>query len=220
MRTALVGTALVLVLVSGPALAQPFEDNQDRHGFDIVGADFWLPREGRPVDCHNACNSNFTCRAWTFLRPYYFANEPNPSCKLKYKVAEKTDDVGAVSGVKGRAFQYNCKDISIAGATLAANCLRVWDGRLISTSIMLGGLANDDGQLRFASGNRMSPGTFQNSCQDISVNGNRLTAHCRRNDGSYQQTTLVITPDIHVNFLGELEWNCFGCQLSPPPGHQ
>jgi hypothetical protein len=100
MRPALLGTALALLLAGGPALAQPFEYGKDRHGSDIEGADFELKREGNPIDCQNACIANSTCRAWTFLRSYYFENRPNPSCKLKSGVPRATDDFRTVSGVR------------------------------------------------------------------------------------------------------------------------
>jgi hypothetical protein len=99
------------------------------------------------------------------------------------------------------SFQSSCKDISIAGATLSAICRRK-DGSFNQTSIVLRGIANINGQLRLTQPD--APATFQDSCQNIHVVGNTLTATCRRADGSSSESSILI-PEI-TNIDGNLQF--------------
>jgi hypothetical protein len=100
------------------------------------------------------------------------------------------------------SFQSSCTNISVVGATLSATCRRV-DGSFNRTSIVLRGIANVNGRLMLTQPD--DPATFQDSCQNIRVIGDTLTATCRKIDGAFVQTSVLI-PNIanangHLQFL-------------------
>jgi uncharacterized membrane protein YedE/YeeE len=87
------------------------------------------------------------------------------------------------------SFQKSCDHIGVAGSTLFANCRRI-NGSFNRTSILLPGVENIDGNLRF---NGMGqPSTFQNSCAGIGIAGSTLFAHCRRIDGGFNRTSILV----------------------------
>jgi hypothetical protein len=94
------------------------------------------------------------------------------------------------------SYQSSCTDISIAGATLVATCRRI-DGSFNQTSIVLRGIENIDGRLEFTQPGQTA--SFQNSCNDIHVIGSTLTANCRRINGSFERTSLLIPEISNIN---------------------
>jgi hypothetical protein len=86
------------------------------------------------------------------------------------------------------SFQQSCNNIQVAGSTLSASCRRV-DGSSNNTSILIRGLANNNGVLQFTGTGQSS---FQDSCSDISVAGSTLSANCRKMDGSFNRTSILI----------------------------
>jgi hypothetical protein len=87
------------------------------------------------------------------------------------------------------SYQQSCNNIQVSGSTLTASCRRV-DGSFNPTSILIKGIANNDGRLQFTGMGQAS--SFQDSCSDIGVAGSTLTANCRRMDGSFNRTSILI----------------------------
>ena len=87
------------------------------------------------------------------------------------------------------SFQQSCNNIQVSGSTLSASCRRV-DGSFNNTSILIRGIANNNGLLQFTGTGQ--PSSFQDSCNNISVAGSTLSASCRRMDGSFNQTSILI----------------------------
>jgi hypothetical protein len=86
------------------------------------------------------------------------------------------------------SFQQSCNNIRVTGSTLSASCRRV-DGSFNNTSILLKGIANNNGVLQVTGTGQSS---FQDSCTDISVAGSTLSANCRKIDGSFNGTSILI----------------------------
>lgn len=86
-------------------------------------------------------------------------------------------------------YQMSCSNIQIAGSTLSASCRRN-NGSFDNTSILVRGIENVNGVLQ--SNGLVQASTFQNSCTDIGVAGSTLSANCRRLDGSFNRTSILI----------------------------
>jgi hypothetical protein len=95
-----VALAVLLALELCPAagLAGAEEDTdrpgQDFQNFDLSSAD--------PALCQNACSTNQTCQAWTYVKPHT-TQGPNSRCWLKTGVPNAVASTCCVSGVKGPA---------------------------------------------------------------------------------------------------------------------
>ncbi|MEH2335255.1 LamG-like jellyroll fold domain-containing protein [Nostoc sp.] len=98
-------------------------------------------------------------------------------------------DTAIAPAVINSNYQETCTDISILGDVLSATC-RKRDDSLNNTSIVLKGIENIDGQLTIIDPNK--PSNYQGSCSDISVQGNLLSATCRKGDGSLNKTSIVL----------------------------
>ena len=94
-------------------------------------------------------------------------------------------------------YQSSCKDITISGGgdTITAKCLKL-DRSLNNTSIRFKGISNNNGVLTFSNLNNSS--NFQNSCTNITIAGNTLVADCRRTNGTYNKTSILV-PGISNN---------------------
>src|ERR1700691_4539746 len=101
--------------------------------------------------------------------------------------AAATDDVAHAQ--RARTYQLSCTKVTVVGSTLSANCRRI-DGGSNRTAILIPSIENIDGALRFSGAGE--PSTFQNSCVEAGVAGSRIFARCRRIDGSFTRTTILI----------------------------
>ncbi len=86
-------------------------------------------------------------------------------------------------------YQDTCKNISISGNVLTANCYSL-TGQSRQTSIKLKGVENINGELRVTDINK--PSNFQDTCNNISINGNELSASCGKLNGQSRQTSTVL----------------------------
>jgi hypothetical protein len=98
-------------------------------------------------------------------------------------------------------YQDSCRQIRVHGATLAADCRRM-DGGFNETAIEIRGIANIDGNLHFSS--MVDSSSYQLTCRRIRVIGATLTAVCRRIDGSFNESSILI-PGI-ANIDGNLQY--------------
>jgi hypothetical protein len=119
--------------------------------------------------------------------------------------------VAQTSGLPPGKYQQTCRNIRSNGSQLIASCQKKdghWQDTSIDTSSCSGGIVNDDGRLRCASGGSygggwkgpvqaLPPGDYQKTCQNIHINGDDLVASCQKKDGSWRDTTLK-----HMNECG------------------
>jgi hypothetical protein len=103
---------------------------------------------------------------------------------------------GAARAQSASSYQQSCTQIGVAGSTLFANCRRI-DGSFNRTSIAIPGIANINGVLQFQGPGEAS--SFQNSCSQIGVAGSTLFASCRRINGSFNQTSILIPGIANIN---------------------
>ena len=92
--------------------------------------------------------------------------------------------------VSASTFQDSCTNIRIENDTLTADCQRR-NGRYRTSSIRIRGIHNDDGRLTYLRNSR-GASTFQDSCRNIRVQGNRLNARCERANGSFVRSSIII----------------------------
>ena len=101
--------------------------------------------------------------------------------------------VGAAPDVayaqRASTYQLSCTQVAVVGSSLSANCRRI-DGSWNRTSILIPSIENIDGALRFTGAGQ--PSTFQNSCVEAGVAESRIFARCRKIDGSFNRTTILI----------------------------
>ncbi|MDZ8222496.1 MULTISPECIES: CVNH domain-containing protein [unclassified Nostoc] len=95
------------------------------------------------------------------------------------------------------SYQNSCRNIDVSGATLTASCRRI-NGTYNSTSILIRGIFNGNGVLLYTS-NPRSASSYQNSCRNINVAGATLTASCRRINGTYNSTSILIKGIDNIN---------------------
>ncbi|KAF3883840.1 MULTISPECIES: mannose-binding lectin [Nostocales] len=88
------------------------------------------------------------------------------------------------------SYQESCENMSVAGDILTAYCRRM-DGTYNHTSILIRGICNDNGVLRYDS-DPTTNSSYQESCENITIAGDILTAYCRRMDGTYNYTSIAI----------------------------
>jgi hypothetical protein len=91
--------------------------------------------------------------------------------------------------VEASSYQSSCRNIGISGDLLSANC-RTRAGGYKNTNIRVRGIENNDGNLRFVGLGVSS--SYQRSCRNIGVAGATLTASCRRINGTYKGTAILI----------------------------
>ena len=92
-------------------------------------------------------------------------------------------------------FATSCTDISINVAQLSATCNKK-DGTNQRTSITIKGVHNQNGQL--VQGNTSEASTFNQTCTDMSINGDQLSASCGTPSGGNQRSSVRLL-GIHNN---------------------
>jgi CVNH domain len=108
---------------------------------------------------------------------------------------------GAASAASESSFHLSCRHIGVAGKTLYAECRRI-NGAFKLTALPIGGIENHNGALQLTS--MFQASTYQDSCTDIEVAENVLSARCRRVDGGFTRTSIPI-PGIE-NIDGDLRY--------------
>jgi hypothetical protein len=90
------------------------------------------------------------------------------------------------------SFAGSCKNIRVTRDTLYADCYRADGSTLNSSSILIKGIRNVEGDLKFFSMDE--PSSFQNSCGQINVGsgGNTLEAWCNQSGGAANKTSILI----------------------------
>ena len=115
--------------------------------------------------------------------------------------------------IPGGSYQQTCRDIGTRGSTLYATCDN-GNGRWVSTELRdfprcSGQIQNISGNLRCTGnggydrgrdgdrdrdrdrgGYQGPPGSYAQTCQNISVNGDTLQASCQKRNGGWRQTSL------------------------------
>ena len=116
----------------------------------------------------------------------------------------------AQRGIPYGTYQQTCRDIRSNGYTLSARCQRVdggWHNTSINYENCRGQIINDNGNLRcrgggygpgyaapgYGNGRRqggLPPGDYKRTCQNMYMNGDKLSATCQRIDGGWNNTSL------------------------------
>lgn len=102
----------------------------------------------------------------------------------------------------GSNYQLTCKNISIDGDKLSATCQKRDGSSWNETSIALKGIENIDGNLEVTKPDQAS--SYQLSSNDISIDGDKLSANCRRRDGSWNKSSIVLNGIENID--GTLEY--------------
>jgi len=111
--------------------------------------------------------------------------------------------MGMAQSVPSGSYQQTCRNMGVHDGVLIANCQDA-DGRWEATQLRDysscgGDIMNDNGALRCGnSGTAIQPvyqagspnGSYTQSCQEISIHGDDLEAHCQTADGNWHKTTL------------------------------
>jgi major membrane immunogen (membrane-anchored lipoprotein) len=102
-----------------------------------------------------------------------------------------------IGGVPSGSYQQTCRDIRSNAGRLEASCQRR-DGSWQQTSLNFqncqGPIENIDGQLSCTASSGaqggLPAGDYQQTCRNIRSNGSQLIANCRKQDGSWRNTSL------------------------------
>lgn len=92
-------------------------------------------------------------------------------------------------------FQESCRDIRADGVMLSALCRRI-DGSWNPSRIPIRGIENIDGVLRFTGAPHS---TYAATCTDIRASGAVLLASCRRVNGTWSRTSVLIPSIENIN---------------------
>jgi CVNH domain len=84
----------------------------------------------------------------------------------------------------------SCQNIQVSRATLSARCTRRNGGSKV-TSIPIRGIENRNGNLTYSSSST-DASNYQDSCQNIRINGTTLSARCTRKNGGSKRTSISI----------------------------
>lgn len=103
---------------------------------------------------------------------------------------------GPAQAVSPSSYQSSCRNISIDGSRLSASC-RTIAGNYISSSIYVQGIENKDGRLNFTRLGVAS--SYQRTCNNIGIAGATLTASCRKINGTYEGTSILIPGIKNIN---------------------
>lgn len=98
--------------------------------------------------------------------------------------------------VSPSSYPLSCRNISIRSDLLSASC-RTVAGNYRNSSIRIQGIENSDGRLVFTRLGVAS--SYQRTCRNIGISGATLTASCRRINGSYLGTSILIPGIKNIN---------------------
>ena len=111
-------------------------------------------------------------------------------------------------GLPNGSYRQTCRDIRSNGYTLYARCQRVdgdWHNSSLDFRNCRGQIINDNGNLRCPESGYAPPaagygsggwrgglprGDYKLTCQNMYMNGNKLSATCQRVDGGWNNTSL------------------------------
>ena len=99
------------------------------------------------------------------------------------------------------SYQLSCNEISVNGNVLSATCKKR-DSSPNKTSIVLMGIENIDGELKVTDPKK--PSSFDQSSSEISINGDVLSATCKKRDGSPNKSSIVLNGLENID--GELKY--------------
>ena len=105
------------------------------------------------------------------------------------------------SGLPYGSYQQTCRNMRANGYRLDATCQKRngdWRNTSLDYRYCRGSIVNDDGHLRCVNegysdrwrGGGVPPGSYQQTCRNIRVDGNRLTATCQKRNGGWHDSTL------------------------------
>jgi len=121
----------------------------------------------------------------------------------------------------GGSYLDSCRQISESGNRLTASC-RTRSGSYVPASFdmtrrCVGGVYNVNGALTCVTGGNAPRGSYLDSCVDIDVTGNALSARCGARDGTWRRSTLANTAACTGidNIDGQL--TCAGAAAQAPP---
>jgi len=91
------------------------------------------------------------------------------------------------------SYQQTCKNSNASGGTLTAQCKDNNQNYQPTSALTnyqqcIGDIQNLNGQLQCNKGGTTPPGSYQQSCRDIYVNGTTLYATCKTRDGGWSST--------------------------------
>lgn len=96
------------------------------------------------------------------------------------------------------SYKDSCRDMNVEGDELWARCQRQdggWRQSSIDFRNCYRDITNDNGRLvcgRRHHHNMLPRGSYKDSCRDLSMNGDILSAECQRRDGSWRWTSLDV----------------------------
>ncbi len=98
-------------------------------------------------------------------------------------------------------YHLNCHNIFIEGNVLSASCQKR-DGTWKQSSITLKGIENNDGILEVTNPEKAS--SFHLTAINIAIDGDVLSATCQRNDGLWNESSIVLNGIENID--GNLEY--------------
>ena len=93
------------------------------------------------------------------------------------------------------SYQNSCKDIQVEGKQLRAKCQKrngSWNKTKINYKKCSGDIRNDNGELscKGGGGSKIPKGSYRETCRDSYVEGNRLYSQCKKQNGSWNKTSI------------------------------
>ncbi len=111
-------------------------------------------------------------------------------------LASTTTFSSPAQAVSPSSYQSSCRNITISSDLLSASC-RTISGSYRNSSIRIQGIQNKDGVLDFTRLGVAS--SYQRTCGNIGIAGATLTSSCRRINGTYRSTSILIPGIKNIN---------------------
>jgi hypothetical protein len=161
--------------------------------------------------CHDAIVSNglltATCRA-----------RNGDSEKTQLDFGPCTSDIwnadGHLTCLKGKppggSYLQTCRDVIAQGTSVFATCRTIggdWPHTMLSdVSVCVGDIGNDDGRLWCWNGRTAPGGSYGQSCKEVFLDADRLSARCKTRGGDWRTTLLAGVTDC-VGDIGNNDGN-------------